>query len=164
MARRENFTAGILTVDESLVLPVYEGANKGELKSQLDRLLVEGSGKSVPSTVTDAAEIKRQYQDIVFGELPNKGITVLGFIHGNRKTTASAITTPAAATSRLITSIFDPLYKTSTFKVGSSDTQAGANNSSDIGLYLVSYFVNEYNEVVNYAPGRWDISKYTDRI
>ena len=93
MARRENFTAGILTVDESLVLPVYEGANKGELKSQLDRLLVEGSGKSVPSTVTDAAEIKRQYQDIVFGELPNKGITVLGFIHGNRKTTASAITT-----------------------------------------------------------------------
>ena len=175
MARREEFTAGQLYVDEALVLPVYEEANRSSLKTLLnERLLRSGSGKSIATNglaalgaATSAArlaEVANRYKRISVFELPNKGVTVLGFLHGNRKTTSAAITTQAHANDRLITSIFDSEYKESTYKVGSADTFTGANNSDDIGLYLVSYFVDEYNPSETLPPGRWDVSKYTMRI
>lgn len=167
MARRENFTAGTLVVDESLVLPVWEEANIEKLKERLTaNLLRSGSNRTIdtamlPTNAAEkAAEVRKRYLELARFELPNKGITVLGYVHGNRKTTSAAITTSQGATARLLTSIFDPRYKGSTNLVGSSDTFTGANNSAAIGLYLFSYFVDEYYPRENSAPGFWEAAKY----
>ena len=168
MARREEFSAGLLTVDVGIELPVYEEANFAKLKETLnDKLLISGSNRTISTaglptpTAEKAAEVKKRYIAQATHEYPNNGITVLGYIHGNRKTTNAAITTAAEATSRLITSIFDPRYKVSTFRVGTADTQTGANNSGAIGLYLLSYYVDEYYPSETQTSGRWEAVKYT---
>ena len=167
MARREEFSAGLLTVDVGIELPVYEGANFVELKSALNDLLFGGSGKQVPSSVTDTDKIKEEYEKIVYKELGNKGITVLGYVHGNRKRGAAAVTSAALVTSHGITSIRGSSgtgnskvdYKDAV-KLTSSDTATGFNNTSDIGLYLLSYYVDEYYPNNTSPPGRWEAAKY----